>query len=213
MCATTSAARARAGSAGPSAFAQSSNGQRDAQGSSTHPGFWCNPSADSPPPSARSGVGSPRPRSDGPIVSWRTSTCARSAVDASAESYRASQSSPPAQQTTPEMSPPPRQTAPLLVAESESSARELTPEDAILLDQIGDDVLLLVIQPVGQGGQNNPYEHAVNHGAESTLATGLRASQLCRRACGTLRAPTPRRIQDATEGRVIEFAEVGGLHH
>src|SRR5205807_8256777 len=36
-------------------------------------------------------------------------------------------------------------------------------------------------------GQNNPYEHAVNHGAESTLATGLRASQLCRRACGTLR--------------------------
>src|SRR6059036_3147424 len=25
-------------------------------------------------------------------------------------------------------------------------------------------------------------------------------------------APTPRRIQDATEGRVIEFAEVGGLH-
>jgi len=91
------------------------------------------------------------------------------------------------QQTTAETSPPPRQTAPLLVAESESSARELTPEDAILLDQIGDDVLLLVIQPVGQGGQNNPDEHAVNHGAESTLATGLRASQLCRRACGTLR--------------------------
>src|SRR5438094_5463844 len=78
------------------------------------------------------------------------------------------------QQTTAETSPPPRQTAPLLVAESESSARELTPEDAILLDQIGDDVLLLVIQPVGQGGQNNPDEHAVNHGAESTLATGLR---------------------------------------
>ena len=26
-------------------------------------------------------------------------------------------------------------------------------------------------------------------------------------------APTPRRIQHATEGRVVEFAEVGGLHH
>ena len=26
-------------------------------------------------------------------------------------------------------------------------------------------------------------------------------------------APTPRQIQDATEGRVLEFAEVGGLHH
>ena len=77
------------------------------------------------------------------------------------------------QQTTAETSPPPRQTAPLLVAESESSARELTPEDAILLDQIGDDVLLLVIQPVGQGGQNNPDEHAVNHGAESTLRPGF----------------------------------------
>src|SRR5438445_12067145 len=104
------------------------------------------------------------------------------------------------QQTTAETSPPPRQTAPLLVAESESSARELTPKDAILLDQIGDDVLLLVIQPVGQGGQNNPYEHAVNHGAESTLATGLRASQLCRRACATLRRVwrTTSRRRDAT---------------
>ena len=49
------------------------------------------------------------------------------------------------QQTTAETSPPPRQTAALLVTESESSARELTPQDAVLLDQIGDDPLLLVI--------------------------------------------------------------------
>jgi len=56
----------------------------------------------------------------------------------------------------------------------------LTPQDAVLIDQIGDDVLLLGIQPAGQGGQNNPDEHAVNHGAESTLAVyiGDRASGL-----------------------------------
>src|SRR5438445_9653038 len=81
------------------------------------------------------------------------------------------------QETTAETSPAPRQTAPLLVAESEFSAGELTPQDAVLFDQIGDDVLPLVIQPAGQGGENNPHEHAVNHGAESTLATGLRASE------------------------------------
>jgi len=54
------------------------------------------------------------------------------------------------QQTTAETSPAPRQTAPLLVAESEFSAGELTPQDAVLFDQIGDDVLLMVIQPAGQ---------------------------------------------------------------
>jgi hypothetical protein len=51
------------------------------------------------------------------------------------------------QQTTAEASPPPRQAAPLLAVKSEFSASEMAPQDAVLLDQIGDDVLLLVIQP------------------------------------------------------------------
>src|SRR5436305_1921791 len=71
---------------------------------------------------------------------------------------------PLTQETTAETFPAPRQTAPLLVAESEYSAGELTPQDAVLFDQIGDDVLLLVIQPAGQGGENNLDEHEVNHG-------------------------------------------------
>src|SRR5262249_50534228 len=68
------------------------------------------------------------------------------------------------QQMTAETSPAPRQIAPLLVAESESPAGELTPLDAVLFDQIGDDILLLVVQPPGHGDENNPDEREVNHG-------------------------------------------------
>src|SRR6184192_1617388 len=83
-----------------------------------------------------------------------------------------------AQHTPAQMLPAPRQTAPLLVSHPQSSATELSPQSSILFDQIGDDVLLLVIHPnqttqlekCGQGrGQSR---------RESTLTTELQISEV-----------------------------------
>jgi hypothetical protein len=55
-----------------------------------------------------------------------------------------------AQDTPAQPLPAPRQTAPLLVSHTQSSATKLRPKSSILFDQIGDDVLLLVIHPTRQ---------------------------------------------------------------
>jgi hypothetical protein len=52
-----------------------------------------------------------------------------------------------AQRATAQTLSAPRQPTALLVAQPQSPPGELTPERAVFLDQIRDDVLLLVIQP------------------------------------------------------------------
>ena len=61
--------------------------------------------------------------------------------------------------------PAPRQTAPLLVSHPQSSATELSPQSSILFDQIGNDILLLVIEPTRQRSEKDANSTLVKHGA------------------------------------------------
>ena len=70
-----------------------------------------------------------------------------------------------AQHTSAQTLPAPRETAPLFVGYPHSSATKLTPQSSVLFDQIGDDILLLVIQSTRQRGEKHPDEGEVNHGA------------------------------------------------
>ena len=70
-----------------------------------------------------------------------------------------------AQHTPAQTLPAPCQTAPLVVSQRQSSATELSPQSSILFDQIGNDILLLVIQPTRQRSEKHPDEGQVNHGA------------------------------------------------
>ncbi|MCA1562820.1 MAG: hypothetical protein LC804_21975 [Acidobacteria bacterium] len=64
-----------------------------------------------------------------------------------------------------------RQPASLFIRQSEPPAAQLSQERSILFDQVRDNLLLLVIQPAGQGHEEKPNGCHVNHGA--SLHQGL----------------------------------------
>src|SRR4029453_19662583 len=91
------------------------------------------------------------------------------------------------QHTTPRAPPAPRETTALLVAEPQSPTSELTPERAVFLNQVRDDVLPLMIPPAGQRRQKNSDQGEVNHAASLHCRTE-RIGRLLGRLSGTLRA-------------------------
>jgi hypothetical protein len=66
------------------------------------------------------------------------------------------------QHPTPTPLPPLREPTPLRIRQPQAPAAELTPKCAVFLDQIGDDVLLLAIQPTGQHDETNPDGRAIH---------------------------------------------------
>ena len=58
--------------------------------------------------------------------------------------------------------------ATLIVGESETSAAELLFEDAVLFDEVGDDLGLLTIDPAGEGSEEELKRKEVGHHARSS---------------------------------------------
>src|ERR1700674_420743 len=67
---------------------------------------------------------------------------------------------PPTSQPVPADGEP----TPLVLAQPKAPATQLTPQDSVLFDQIGQGLLLLTIQPADQRGKNNPQGGDVDHG-------------------------------------------------
>ena len=65
------------------------------------------------------------------------------------------------------------QLTPLVIAQPHAPPMELAPEDAILFDQIGQGLLLAMIQPADQGGEKNPGGRHVNHGGSLSHRAGF----------------------------------------
>jgi hypothetical protein len=91
-----------------------------------------------------------------------------------------------------------RQPAPLRIGQPQPPAGELSPKRSVFFDQMGDDVLLLVIQPAGQRGEKNPdgseiiHRARLHHRPRSELQTAVGPT------CGTLRAWAASRTEQAT---------------
>ena len=53
---------------------------------------------------------------------------------------------------------------PFIISEPKAPPTQLTPEDSVFFDQIGQRRLLLMIQPADQAGEKKPRGRDVNHG-------------------------------------------------
>ena len=56
------------------------------------------------------------------------------------------------------------ESTPLIIAQPKAPPTQLPPQDSILFDQVGQGLLLPMIQPADQGGEKKPRGHDVNHG-------------------------------------------------
>src|SRR5262245_13503180 len=142
----------------------------DGQGSSVRPGSAGSPTSDCPAPFGSSVGGSRAGRLAGRRRVEPSSISARSAGDATAESYPASPTPPPAPRPLAQGMAPAGQPAALRVREPRPSAPELRLEDTVLLSQIVNHVELVAIHPPGQSHQQNPPANDVDH-APSLSAT------------------------------------------
>ena len=68
-----------------------------------------------------------------------------------------------AQPATAQPVPAHGQSTPVVIAQPHAPPTELVPEDAILFDQVGQGLLVPMIQPADQGGEKNPRGRHVNH--------------------------------------------------
>jgi hypothetical protein len=58
---------------------------------------------------------------------------------------------------------------PFVIAQPKALPTQLTPQDSILFDQIGQGFLLLPIQPADQPGEKNPKRDNVDHDGSLSL--------------------------------------------
>ena len=84
-----------------------------------------------------------------------------------------------AQHLTAQPVAPHRQAAPLRIGQSYSSTTSWRPENAVLIDEIGDHALLLAGQPAGQGRHEKANGSEIDHGRESRLPADTRHPVRC----------------------------------
>lgn len=75
---------------------------------------------------------------------------------------------------------------PFVISQPEPPPTQLSPEDSILFDEVGQGLLLLTAQPAGQSTENNPREGDIDHGG-SLLADCNSNRQVVRPDRGILR--------------------------
>src|SRR5262249_49085131 len=70
------------------------------------------------------------------------------------------------------------ESSPVVVSEPQPPPTGLSPEEAVLLDQIGERIPLLVIQPAGDGEKQQPKGRHVDHERELISRTPQKMSEM-----------------------------------